>query len=508
MSADLTGVYGLGRIWLLALALTVAMSCVALLRRPCRRLFGAECAFALWLLPPLAMLAGQLPHAATASNALSGALLIMISTGVAQSALAGTAVLTWQAVAWWLWLTGMAGSLAFAAWAQAHYRASLRHAMPLAEYAGWPVLRAASPRTGPALVGAWRPQIVVPADFAQRYDADEQALVLAHEAMHARRRDGWWCLLAQLCVSLCWFHPLAWWALGALRRDQELACDAAVLREHSGCRRSYVQAMLKTPPAHLLAVGCSWSSHHPLTERIAMLKLSSPSPHRRRVGLLAGVAFASILSAAVYAASAPEAPPGHSPAASLAEYQLDIQLALTSGDPEASHVRRLKAALCTAPGKAGILRTEGIQLAAVPRELGQGSIRIDLAVSEKADMQPTNTRLEGRLDQPLQASGRLGESSGYELELTPRMGCPARATAGKGEHMPVTVQVKQGTVRAAAESIARQADLTLVNPQALGTGPASLQFREVPADRALQLMADLAGANAVVDGRRVRFEAK
>jgi beta-lactamase regulating signal transducer with metallopeptidase domain len=442
MNADLAGVDWLGRGGLLMLAFTAAVLCVALLRRPCRRLFGAECAFALWLLPPLAMLASQLPHAATSSNALSGALLIMISTSGGQSPVPGTPALTWQTVAWWLWLAGMAGSLALAAGAQARYRAGLRHAVPLpGNGMPWPVLRAYSPRVGPALVGAWHPRIVVPADFAERYDAEEQALVLAHEAMHARRHDGWWCLLAQLCASLCWFHPLAWWALDALRRDQELACDAAVLREHRGCRRRYVQAMLKTPTAQVLPVGCSWSSRHPLTERIAMLKLSSPNLLRRRVGQLAGLVLASTVSVAVYAASTPAAGPSSRQDAGTNLYQVDIQLALTRDDAKASHARRLKAALCMASGESGTLRTDGILLAAVPHGLGQDRVRLDLAVREKADAQPVNTRLEGALGQPLQASGTVpGENLKYAIEVTPRRGCPARSTASAGVHAPATVQ--------------------------------------------------------------------
>lgn len=50
--------------WRLVLAFTAATLCVALLRRPCRRLFGAQRAYHLWLLPPLAMLASQWPHVA------------------------------------------------------------------------------------------------------------------------------------------------------------------------------------------------------------------------------------------------------------------------------------------------------------------------------------------------------------------------------------------------------------------------------------------------------------
>ena len=66
MISEFLAVDWLGRGWLLLLAFTVGVLLVAALRKPCRHLFGTERAFQLWLLPPLAMLASQLPHAALA----------------------------------------------------------------------------------------------------------------------------------------------------------------------------------------------------------------------------------------------------------------------------------------------------------------------------------------------------------------------------------------------------------------------------------------------------------
>src|SRR5690606_32010864 len=43
---------------------------------------------------------------------------------------------------------------------------------------------AADPSVGPALVGVLRPRLVLPADFVTRFDAEERALILAHEDMH------------------------------------------------------------------------------------------------------------------------------------------------------------------------------------------------------------------------------------------------------------------------------------------------------------------------------------
>lgn len=170
----------------------------------------------------------------------------------------------------------------------------------------WPVLRVADPSLGPALVGAWRPCVVVPHDFDDRYDHTERALILAHEGMHARRLDGWWCLVAQLVLAVFWFHPLAWWAMSALRRDQEFACDAGVLRKNHGRRRSYANAMLKTQSAAFaLPVGCAWSLRHPLTERIAMLKQAQPGWVRRAGGVIVAGVLVVLGAGIAYAATAP-----------------------------------------------------------------------------------------------------------------------------------------------------------------------------------------------------------
>src|SRR6185312_541696 len=76
--------------WLALLAFTVAVMIVAALRRPCRRLFGTERAFQLWLLPPLAVLASQLPHAAGAERTTLLALVYAItSAGAALMVLLG-----------------------------------------------------------------------------------------------------------------------------------------------------------------------------------------------------------------------------------------------------------------------------------------------------------------------------------------------------------------------------------------------------------------------------------
>jgi len=500
----------LGPAGLLLMACTGALACVALLRRPCRRLFGAQNAFLLWGLPPLAMLASQLPHApSTNAGVLSGAAWVMVSASDALPR-ARAVGFDWISVVAWAWLLGTAISLARAGAAQMHYGDRLKGAVALSGTSlRWPVLRAATADTGPALVGAWRPRIVVPADFTERYARDEQALILAHEAMHARRRDGWWSLLAQLLASLLWFHPLAWWALSALRQDQELACDAAVLREHNDRRRSYAQAMLKTPAAgQALPFGCSWMSRHPLTERIAMLKSPPHSSFRRRLGGLASLALAGALAGTVYAASAPIAAPGQAPGAAAGQYQLDIQLALDHDDAKASHTRRFKVALCMAAGEAASLTTHGIAIDATTRPISGQRVGIDVAIRGKDGATPGRNHLVGTLTQPLQASGKVpGADEQYVIEITPQQGCPARTAAADSKAgAPISMKVQGSPAREVVALIASQAGFVLVNPEAVDQREVTLHFQEVAASRAMQMVANMDGMRAVFEGRRVRFE--
>jgi beta-lactamase regulating signal transducer with metallopeptidase domain len=292
--------------WSLLLAFTAGLLTVAVLRNPVRRWFGAEIAYRFWLLPPLALLASVLPHAAAPVLVLTPVMqVISLPLVDLQAPMVDAGVFDWRAGTLLLWLSGVMCSLSLAAMAQWRYRRQLRDATVIAmKPLPYPVLLARATYIGPAMVGAWRRCIVLPADFEYRYSREEQSLILAHETIHARRFDGIWCLLGRLLAALFWFHPLAWWALAAFRQDQELACDAAVLRERGAPRRLYADAMLKArPAAGALPAGCSWAARHPLMERIAMLKAKQPGVSRRRLGWMVMFAAGAGLTAAVYAAA-------------------------------------------------------------------------------------------------------------------------------------------------------------------------------------------------------------
>lgn len=98
-------------------------------------------------------------------------------------------------------------------------------------------LLAAPGRFGPATCGVLRPTVVIPQELLAELTPDELRLVLLHELVHVRRWDVLVDRVAAFLVAVHWFNPVAWLVLACLRRDRELACDAAVLRRVGTCDR-------------------------------------------------------------------------------------------------------------------------------------------------------------------------------------------------------------------------------------------------------------------------------
>lgn len=416
--------------WLVLLVFTASTLVVAVLRKSCRRAFGPERAFLLWLLPLVAVLASLLPHGTASVSPLPP--IVVALTGL-PDALTSSAVAsvaddwrTWAAV---FWLAGVVVAVILAVHAQWRYHAKLRGAERCGSVPSrWPILRAADPWTGPALVGAWRPRIVVPADFADRYDDTERTLILAHEAMHARRLDGCWCLLAQSVTAIFWFHPLAWWALSALRRDQELACDAAVLRENPGVRRRYANAMLKAVPEFALPVACTWSPRHPLAERIAMLKQTPPNRIRRACGMLWVIAVVLVGAGVARAAATPAPVKG----VHADRYTLKVALAVDGAAP------RLRATMCLKPGEHYDVTQGGIgtlppwhaSFSVAPAPGGTLEVRatmeggpMDKPATPTIRTQPGQTATIEVGTRPADAQDARQELHAIRVDLTPIPGC-------------------------------------------------------------------------------------
>lgn len=282
------------------LVATTAVSCAALLivlllRRVVRAAFGARAAYGLWSLPLLAMIAVLLP--APAQSIDSPVLALVRATPL--SAMADVPA-AWPASVPWLaiWVLGAAAMAIRIGW---QHRRFVRVLGPLRE-AGDGCLQAGVNAGLPALVGVLRARIVLPADFAVRYGADQQALVIAHEREHLRRGDHLANLLAAAVRSVYWFNPLLLIAQPLFARDQELACDAGVIAAHPRQRRRYSEALLNTLcPCERMPLGCQAFGSHPLKERITMIQHHLLSKSRIRVGRTAIALLAVAVTTAAWA---------------------------------------------------------------------------------------------------------------------------------------------------------------------------------------------------------------
>jgi beta-lactamase regulating signal transducer with metallopeptidase domain len=290
-----------------------AIGAVLLLRRSLHRLAGPRVVYASWLLVPIALLALALPARTVsveqpvfdrarppAAIAMAGA--TSLTAVPAPAAARGERDVRVLVLA--VWLIGFALATGLFGRQQWRFRRRIGRLRPRDDGS----FASATRLLGPAVLGLLRPRIIVPLDFDHRYDAEQRALILAHEAVHRRRGDLWANAAATALRCIHWFNPLVHIAAVRFRADQELACDAAVLARFPESRRRYADAMLKTQLADLgLPVGCAWQSSHPMRERIAMLNNPPPGALRLVVGAAALVATTLGSAAAVWAAQPPVA---------------------------------------------------------------------------------------------------------------------------------------------------------------------------------------------------------
>ncbi len=152
-----------------------------------------------------------------------------------------------------VWGAGAAVCLGRCVMGYARFVRAVRKTASDASWRAWEVLRHLDPkgRTGlvvcpfaatPMLVGILRPLIVLPAGIEE-----ERRLwdILAHELVHARRRDLLYKWFAAAVTSLHWFNPVMVLVRREIGRACELSCDAVVMRgmDEQG-RRHYGDTLL------------------------------------------------------------------------------------------------------------------------------------------------------------------------------------------------------------------------------------------------------------------------
>lgn len=180
---------------------------------------------------------------------------------------------------------------------------------------------------GPALVGAFRPRLLVPSCVLTHFAWRELRLILLHELTHLKRRDVALNYLLTALQAVHWFNPLVWLAFARLRAERELACDEAVLRatpwRESHAYGSTILKLLDVLchglPVPAAAMGVI--QHRALMHRrIAMIaRFDRTRPHWTASGVLLSlvVGGAALFTAATTRAGDP--PAGRAPVSAAAE---------------------------------------------------------------------------------------------------------------------------------------------------------------------------------------------
>tara|TARA_R110002095_G_scaffold33315_1_gene32079 strand:+ start:257 stop:2719 length:2463 start_codon:yes stop_codon:yes gene_type:complete len=100
-------------------------------------------------------------------------------------------------------------------------------------------------RIGPAVIGLFRPTILLPTAITGARTSQELEPILAHELIHIRRGDLWIGLLQLLASVVWWFHPLVWFTGRRLKFEIEQCCDEEVLAELNCDPRLYAKSLLE-----------------------------------------------------------------------------------------------------------------------------------------------------------------------------------------------------------------------------------------------------------------------
>lgn len=399
-------------LWAATLAVGAAALALMVLPRLLRRHFGAGVGYAAWWLLPAAFIASLLPARVVETTAIPG-VLQAVARPVAMAPVEAIV----DRMHWWLaaWLVGaIAMGLRFW-WQQRRFERALGELRPLRDR----LWRAQASLGLPAVIGAVRARIVLPADFSERYDSEQRRLMLAHERRHLQRGDP----LANLAIAfvrcLFWFNPLVHLAATRFRHDQELACDQAVVAAYPHSRRAYGEAMLKTLMTDRQApLGCHWGFSHPMKERVMQLKSPMPRAWVRRVGIAAVATLALGTGFVVWSAQ-----PGQvvvrtaTTAVDGADMMADIRARIDEGALSPSGLR---------PVRFGdrieyTYRDAGkeVRLLATVRPAGQGRFDIQASLEQDGKLVATPRLITGDGEPVVVRVGEEGAATGFRgVEVT------------------------------------------------------------------------------------------
>ena len=153
----------------------------------------------------------------------------------------------------------------------------------------------------PAVVGWFRPVVLLPISALSGLTELQLRAVVAHELAHIRRLDAFFNLFQVAAETLLFYHPAVWWLSKRIRAERENCCDDVALSV-CGNPAEYARALALLEQWRAAPTFAMAANRGPLASRVTrLLGLTEKGSSLRN----AGVAFGAIcLAAALIAGNA------------------------------------------------------------------------------------------------------------------------------------------------------------------------------------------------------------
>jgi beta-lactamase regulating signal transducer with metallopeptidase domain len=122
----------------------------------------------------------------------------------------------------------------------------------------------------PAVVGWFRPVVLLPMSALTGLSAQQLESVIAHELAHVKRLDAFVNLFQIAVETLLFYHPAVWWLSKRIRVERENCCDDVAISV-CGNAVEYARALATMAEWQSAPEMAMAANRSPLTERVARL---------------------------------------------------------------------------------------------------------------------------------------------------------------------------------------------------------------------------------------------
>ncbi len=141
----------------------------------------------------------------------------------------------------------------------------------------------------PAVVGWFRPVVLLPLSAFTGLTETQLRAVIAHELAHIRRLDAFFNLFQVAAETLLFYHPAVWWLSKRIRAERENCCDDVALSV-CGNPAEYARALALMEEWRVAPSFAMAANRSPLASRVArLLGLTEKGSSLRNAGLAFGV---------------------------------------------------------------------------------------------------------------------------------------------------------------------------------------------------------------------------